>query len=65
MDLYLPEVRSILVKHLVFPAPYIIVVVCRNSIFRHGSSHMDHHTIFYIRVGLAPIIVTQYNMCVH
>ena len=28
-------------------------VVCCNSIFRHSSSHMDHCTVLYVRVGFA------------
>ena len=33
--------------------PYQTVVVCCNPVFLHSSSHMDHRTIFYVRVGPA------------
>ena len=32
--------------------PYQTTVVYCNAVFRH-SSHMDHHTVFHVRVGLA------------
>ena len=32
--------------------PYQTTVVCLNSVFCHGSLHMAHHAILYIRVGL-------------
>ena len=33
--------------------PYQTTVVCSNAVFRRGSSRMDHHTVFHVRVGLA------------
>ena len=33
--------------------PYQTTVVCCNAVFRRGSSRMDHHTVFHVRVGLA------------
>ena len=33
--------------------PYQTTVVCCNADFRHGSSCMDHRTVFHVRVGLA------------
>ena len=41
--------------------PYQTVVVYCNSIFRQGSSCMDHLTIFYIRVGLAQAHPNQHS----
>ena len=38
---------------LVHELPYQTVIVCCNPFFHHGSSHMDHCTIFHVRVGLA------------
>ena len=38
---------------LVHELPYQTAVVCCNSVFCSGSSHMDHCTISYSRVGLA------------
>ena len=37
----------------VYEPPYQTVVVCCNSIFHRSSSHIDHRTVFYVRVGLA------------
>ena len=34
-------------------APYQMAVVCCNSVFHSDSLHMDHRTVFYVRVGLA------------
>ena len=46
-------------KFIVFvhEPPYQTTVMCCNPVFRFGSSRMDHHTSFHVRVGLAPIIV--------
>ena len=44
----------------VYEPLYQIVVVCCNPFFRHGSSCMDHGTIFYIRVWTAKITVDPY-----
>ena len=33
--------------------PYQTTVVCCNTVFHCGSLHMDHRTIFHLRVGLA------------
>ena len=35
------------------PYQTTVIVVCCNAVFRHSSSRMDHHTVFYVRVGLA------------
>ena len=34
---------------------YQTTVVCCNATFRHGSSCMDHRTVFHVRMGLAQV----------
>ena len=41
--------------------PYQTVVVYYNGVFRHGSSRMDHHTVFYVRVGFAQAQPNKYS----
>ena len=47
------EVSASLSCLFVHEPPYQTTVVCCSAVFRRDSSHMDHRTVFHVRVELA------------